>query len=83
MSEELKPVKEKQPRKDGLRVQGTYYDPDDDKCVVCAEPIGMDDYNEMFLIEPLNKRVWWLKVCMSCQDNGPFDRWIQGHIKEE
>ena len=51
----------------------------DETCTVCNEPIELSDHNEMFLVEPINKRVWFLNVCSSCQDFGKFDKWLENH----
>lgn len=46
-------------------------------CVVCGEEICLRDYNEFWLVEPLNKRFWTFRICNQCQDSGRFAKWLQ------
>ncbi len=46
-------------------------------CVVCGEDIDMNDYNEFWLVEPLNKRLWTFKICLQCQEFGRFAKWLK------
>ncbi len=46
-----------------------------DICPICGEPY--DDYNEWILVEPQNKEVFTFNICMECNDDGRFKKFLE------
>lgn len=63
-----------------LRTISTHSEENEDQCVVCGEMICMRDFNEFWMVEPLNKRIWTFRICLDCQDFGRFDKWLKNRF---